>query len=430
MANGGFKLGLSANTKVQPGNNPDAEKLSQLMSKVKGGIQVGRVIDIILNDQYPEIDKYGGPNGIGTIFYELNNFIGGENGTAKPFFPQLSAYPLVNEMVLIFKLPNSNIGRNTAEESYYYINMISLWNHPHHNAYPNPVTSNTLPESQQRDYKQTSAGSVRRVTDEETGIDLNSDINLSQATFVERNNIHPLLPFAGDVIHQGRWGNSIRFGSTVQNGLPDGLNLNNWSDVGTNGDPITLIRNGQPLNASDEGWKHITENINDDLSSIYLTTSQSIQLFPSSENYRSFNTLPTSISTFIKPQIILNSDRVVINAKTDSVLLSAQKSISLSTNSSVNINTKTFSIDAGSIKLGSKDAPESVVKGDTLYFQLNGICDALTSMLEILSTSKTYINGVPANDIKSNQVYSSVKTQIEQIQEYLPEMLSKNVKTI
>ena len=430
MANGGFKLGLSANTKIQPGNNPDVEKLSQLMSKVKGGIQVGRVIDIILNDQYPEIDKYGGPNGIGTIFYELNNFIGGENGTAKPFFPQLSAYPLVNEMVLIFKLPNSNIGRNTAEESYYYINMISLWNHPHHNAYPNPVTSNTLPESQQRDYKQTSAGSVRRVTDEETGIDLNSDINLSQATFVERNNIHPLLPFAGDVIHQGRWGNSIRFGSTVQNGLPDELNLNNWSDVGTNGDPITLIRNGQPLNASDEGWKHITENINDDLSSIYLTTSQSIQLFPSSENYRSFNTLPTSISTFIKPQIILNSDRVIINAKTDSVLLSAQKSISLSTNSSVNINTKTFSIDAGSIKLGSKDAPESVVKGDTLYFQLNGICDALTSMLEILSTSKTYINGVPANDIKSNQVYSSVKTQIEQIQEYLPEMLSKNVKTI
>ena len=426
----GFKLGLAANTKVQPGNNPDAEKLSQLMSKVKGGIQVGRVIDIILNDQYPEIDKYGGPNGIGTIFYELNNFIGGENGTAKPFFPQLSAYPLVNEMVLIFKLPNSNIGRNTAEESYYYINMISLWNHPHHNAYPNPVTSNTLPESQQRDYKQTSAGSVRRVTDEETGIDLNSDINLSQATFVESNNIHSLLPFAGDVIHQGRWWNSIRFGSTVQNGLPDESNLNNWSDVGTNGDPITLIRNGQPLNASDEGWKHITENINDDLSSIYLTTSQSIQLFPSSENYRSFNTLPTSISTFIKPQIILNSDRVIINAKTDSVLLSAQKSISLSTNSSVNINTKTFSIDAGSIKLGSKDAPESVVKGDTLYFQLNGICDALTSMLEILSTSKTYINGVPANDIKSNQVYSSVKTQIEQIQEYLPEMLSKNVKTI
>ena len=427
MANGGFKLGLSANTKLQPGNNPGVEKLSQLMSKVKGGIQVGRVTDIILNDKYPEFDKYGGPNGIGTIFYELNNFIGGENGIAKPFFPQLSAYPLVNEMVLIFKLPNSNIGRNTAEESYYYINMISLWNHPHHNAYPNPVTSNTLPESQQRDYKQTSGGSVRRVTDEETGIDLNSDINLSQATFQERNNIHPLLPFAGDIIHQGRWGNSLRFGSTA---ATTDTQLNSWSSTGDNGDPITILRNGQPLNSSDEGWKHITEEINPDLSSIYLTSYQSIGLKPSSENYRSFKTLPSSISSFTNPQIILNSDRVIINAKTDSVLLSAQKSVSLSTNESVNINTKTLSIDAGRINLGSKDAPESVVRGDTLYFQLNGICDALTSMLEILSTSKTYINGVPANDVQSNQVYSSVKTQIEQIQEYLPEMLSKNVKTI
>ena len=427
MANGGFKLGLSANTKLQPGNNPGVEKLSQLMSKVKGGIQVGRVTDIILNDKYPEFDKYGGPNGIGTIFYELNNFIGGENGIAKPFFPQLSAYPLVNEMVLIFKLPNSNIGRNTAEESYYYINMISLWNHPHHNAYPNPVTSNTLPESQQRDYKQTSGGSVRRVTDEETGIDLNSDINLSQATFQERNNIHPLLPFAGDIIHQGRWGNSLRFGSTAATA---DTQLNSWSSTGDNGDPITILRNGQPLNSSDEGWKHITEEINPDLSSIYLTSYQSIGLKPSSENYRSFKTLPTSISSFTNPQIILNSDRVIINAKTDSVLLSAQKSISLSTNESVNINTKTLSIDAGKINLGSKDAPESVVRGDTLYFQLNGICDALTSMLEILSTSKTYINGVPANDVQSNQVYSSVKSQIEQIQEYLPKMLSKNVKTI
>lgn len=424
---GGFKLGLGANVKVPPGNNPDVEKLSQLMSKVKGGIQVGRVIDIILNDQYPEIDKYGGPNGIGTIFYELNNFIGGKNGIAKPFFPQLSAYPLVNEMVLVFKLPNNNIGRNTTEESYYYINMISLWNHPHHNAYPNPVTSNTLPESQQRDYKQTSGGSVRRVTDEETGIDLNSDINLSQATFEERNNIHPLLPFAGDIIHQGRWGNSLRFGSTAATA---DTQLNNWSNTGDNGDPITILRNGQPLNSSDEGWKHITEEINPDLSSIYLTSYQSIGLKPSSENYRSFKTLPTSISSFTNPQIILNSDRVIINAKTDSVLLSAQKSISLSTNESVNINTKTLSIDAGRINLGSKDAPESIVRGDTLFFQLNSLCDALTSMLEILSTSKTYINGVPANDIKSNQVYGSVKSQIEQIQEYLPKMLSKNVKTI
>ena len=49
---GGFKSGLSANTKVQPGNSVGPGQLSQLMSKIKGSIQVGRVTDIILNKDY------------------------------------------------------------------------------------------------------------------------------------------------------------------------------------------------------------------------------------------------------------------------------------------------------------------------------------------------------------------------------------------
>tara|TARA_B100000282_G_scaffold32612_1_gene20745 strand:- start:604 stop:1524 length:921 start_codon:yes stop_codon:yes gene_type:complete len=306
--------------------------------------------------------------------------------------------------------------------------MISLWNHPHHNAYPNPASLNALLPTTNETYDNIEKGMVRNSQGEISTLNLNSPNNSSQATFIERSNIHPLLPFAGDIIHQGRWGNTIRLGSTSRN--PVGQNLNPWSSKPSNGDPITLIKNGQPLNSSNQGWTHIVEDINNDLSSLYLTSTQLIPLSLSSENYRSFSSPPQLARSYSNPQIILNSDRVIINAKTDSILLSAQKSVSLSTNESVNINTKTLSIDAGKINLGSKDAPESVVRGDTLYFQLNSICDALTSMLEILSTSKTYINGVPANDIKSNQVYSSVKTQIEQIQEYLPEMLSKNVKTI
>ena len=72
----GFNRGISANVKLPPGNKSGGiEQLSQIMAKVKGGIQVGRVTDIILNSDYPDIDKYGGLNGIGTIFFELNNFI-------------------------------------------------------------------------------------------------------------------------------------------------------------------------------------------------------------------------------------------------------------------------------------------------------------------------------------------------------------------
>jgi hypothetical protein len=43
-----------------------------------------------------------------------------------------------------------------------------------------------------------------------------------------------------------------------------------------NGDPITILRNGQPTKTSPEGWIPITENINNDLSSIYLTSTQKI----------------------------------------------------------------------------------------------------------------------------------------------------------
>ena len=108
-------------------------------------------------------------------------------------------------MVLIFTLPNKEQGQTATSTSYYYINVISIWNSPHHNAYPNPILTTDLPPSQQKDYQQTSAGSVRRVTDGSTEINLNSPINPSQQTFREQSNIHPLLSFAGDIIYEGRF---------------------------------------------------------------------------------------------------------------------------------------------------------------------------------------------------------------------------------
>ena len=312
-----YDKGLSANIKTPAGKSSGGvEQLSQVMSKVKGGMKIGRVTDIILNPSYPNIEEYGGLNGIGTIFFELDRVLIDSTGIAKPLFPQTSAYPLVNELILLFKLPNNNIGKNTAEESYYYINMISLWNHPHHNAYPNPI-SKKLPDYQQKDYQQTEAGSVRRVTDESTEIDLNSPINPSQATFKERTDIHPLLPFAGDVIYQGRWGNSIRFGSTAKPASAE--SLNDWSEAGVNGDPLTIMRNGQPSTSTDEGWVPITENINTDLSSIYQTSTQQIPIEVKNLNYSSYSTPPEAPDNYSKPQVIINSDRLIFNAKSDHI---------------------------------------------------------------------------------------------------------------
>jgi hypothetical protein len=132
-----------------------------------------------------------------------------------------------------------------------------------------------------------------------------------------------------------------------------------------NTDPITILRNGQPTNVNDKGWIPITENLSNDLSSIYLTSYQKIPFSIANENFVSYTTPPTTPSQFTNPQIILNSDRIVLNAKTDSVLISGQNSVGISSNNSVNIES-TSEIDIASklVKLGSANASQAVLRGD------------------------------------------------------------------
>ena len=116
------------------------------------------------------------------------------------------------------------------------------------------------------------AGNARKVNDESSDIDLNG---ASGGTFVENGNIHPILPFAGDNILEGRFGNTIRLGITSK---IDGSIQNNWSEEGDDGNPITIIRNGQDPELEPPGWIPTTENINTDLGSIYLTSNQKIPI--------------------------------------------------------------------------------------------------------------------------------------------------------
>ena len=84
--------------------------------------------------------------------------------------------------------------------------------------------------------------------------------------------VRNLQPFPGDLIYQGRWGQSLRFGATAQNTpIP-----NPWSDSGEDGDAITIIRNGQYEEETDP-WIPQVEDINEDKSSIYLTSTQNIE---------------------------------------------------------------------------------------------------------------------------------------------------------
>ena len=256
----------------------------------KGQFIPVKVVDVVLDLDFPDIEKIGGWDALGTIlFIKVSEIVKdpeveikrdkktiiASNDLARPLFANTKYYPLKGEIVLV----HSTLGRdiiNDDKESYYIPNL-NIWNHPHHNALPNPDLYNDTSDANKtkQDYVNSIGGLVRQVQDGDTEIELGK-------YFIEKLNTKPLLPFEGDHVIEGRFGNSIRFGATAPG-------PNDWSSTGQTGDPITIIRNGQSDELDSKGWEPTVEDVNRDLSSIYLTSTQKLDKFvPASLNWQSW----------------------------------------------------------------------------------------------------------------------------------------------
>jgi hypothetical protein len=240
----------------------------------KGSSQVlfaARVKDILLSNEQKLFKQLKGWADIGTIqfkpLFKSIDIDSNSKSFAKPLFSNIKQYPLKEEIILIINAPSNNLNNNpNAHEFYYFPLPISIWNSNHHNSFPDIPNYNFEPK----------------------------ELNLGNI-FKEKDGIKNLLPEEGDVIFEGRFGNSIRFSSTSKNGK------NPWSDVGENGDPITIIRNGQILQPESSPWTPIYEDINGDDSSIYLTSGQEIPLELACKNLKSFDiTLSNSFNSSLQ----------------------------------------------------------------------------------------------------------------------------------
>lgn len=339
-------------------------------------------VEFVLLDNETDKTKFknlGEWSGIGSILFSRikENNRGLNNKTvAKPLFSNLKNYPLINELVYIIALPNADIQIDPNDVSFYYFQSVNVWNSSHHNAIPNALSDLSIPESQTMDYLQVEGGTVRRVTDEGTEINLGN-------TFIERLSVKNTQAFEGDVIHEGRWGQSLRFGSTVT----DSNIFNPWSIAGTNGDPITILRNDQHDDGKDP-WIPQVEDINKDESSIYLTSTQKIPIDVASNRYKSYDSglEPQDPKTYSNSQIILNAGRLLFNAYDDSILLASNDSINLNTQESVNIDAvEGLSVSVGNqseILLGSNDFSviEPVILGDKFLADIENLANILISL--------------------------------------------------
>tara|TARA_R110000851_G_scaffold109955_1_gene232451 strand:+ start:935 stop:2206 length:1272 start_codon:yes stop_codon:yes gene_type:complete len=402
-------------------------QVSSQIEEINKKFIYARVVDIILNERHPKFEELGGWSSIGTIFYldvevstnSLNNSL-----IAKPLLSNSKNYPLVNEFVLLFLLPDNQVSLGSNIKKYFYLNPISIWNNPHLNAYPNEELSSTVQPSQQKSYQAIEQGQTRKSSSETINYSYNSP--LVGGTFVERSNIHPLLAFAGDIITEGRWGNSIRFGSTAKSDSI--LYGNNWSNTGENGNPITIIRNGQPEDTSEEGYLPIVEDINKDLSSIYLTSNQEIPLKTTITNNPSIrdNSLE-SLGSYQGSQVMLNSSRLVFNANsTGSMLLNSEGAISLTSVHTVGIYSQEGDISLqsgrGTIRLGDYNANQSIILGDNFMFDFQDLLKKLRNLCQLLV-------GEPEL-VLSTGAAGSVKTTINLMLDNIDSYTSKIVKSI
>lgn len=336
---------------------------------------------------------------------------------ATPLFSNIKTYPLVNEVVFLLTAPSGDYSSNTGNIKYYYLSTLNIWNNVHVNPTPNPF-QNLKPDSQNKSIADVEAGSSNKSGEQDTNEFKPGNY------FEEKSNIYPLYPFEGDIIYEGRWGQSIRFGSTFPN-------LNTWSTVGQAGDPILIVRNGQNPELSGLAQSTTEEDINRDLSSIYFTSTQKIPIEVSSQNdYLSYvNNKPVEPKEYSGAQVILNSGRLLFNSTQDHIMLSSQKSINL--NAIEGIYTDTIGdtvFQSNRVYLGGTKESQPVVLGNELVSLLTDVLDDLSTLTKSIQNQI----GVPAGTplAPTNLVAQTIALKVPGYKQRLKNSLSQTTKTV
>jgi len=338
--------------------------------------KVGKVYAVVLNEKsVPQAiwEKVGGWEGIGTIIYgEYNNKEEipltdiddkrlNELPIALPLYSNQKYFPLPGEIVVLLDLPSAPYQYTGKTQYTYYASTVNVWNSPQFNG--------TFIE-----------GSKQIIYD----------------SFEQDPEFRGLQTFEGDYVLEGRFGNSLRFGSTNKSG-----NIDNspWStNPGElNNNPIVLLTNKH--NFKLPGSDLFVENINVDGASIYLTSEQKIPL--NIGNVRLTNLIqPFTVSPqdYTQPQVIINADRTVISSKTDEVLIFGKKGVQIYSQNPIYLQSNKVGIymNGKKIFLGptSPITSQPLVLGNNLKIVLSNLLKAISNFCSLTSGAINNPEGV------------------------------------
>jgi hypothetical protein len=379
--------------------------------------EVAEVVDIILDEDHPNFTAYE-DIGKARVRRTVSDFNKDEAGLryALPANPNMKTYPLIHEPVIVYDLLGV----------LYYISILNWKSNPNQSAAPYISIDGQQfkKESKNQRYADAEAG----VPD--TGTD--NQILLGEE-FTPNVDIKPLLHKEGDFVLEGRFGQSIRFGSNIP----------------VEDEPVVAnmkIRVGQREQAAElEYLQPIEEDVNLDPTSLYLTEDLTVPLELSTvESDIHLFSVEEQPEEYGGSQIVMNTDRILMNTKTNEIQAFAKKSINFTTekyftvDAAQEIRTKTltlqyhenaneehvteenFTVSADgqvafntpTIYLGEDgNEDEPVVLGQTLFDLLDQLLQALQQETHPTPTGPS---GPPINQAQYAQIQSQLQTILSQ----------------
>jgi hypothetical protein len=354
---------------------------------------IGRVTSIVLgeylDDNKTKNTDWTNDGDLGKIDFEILytglNMVKATkvSKSAWPIFSFIRQYPLINEIVYIVSGPSDELNDNYKNQKLFYFPPFGVWNAVNHNAFPN---MDQYSEFLRYQYQQ-------------PGYQGSADVSQTRlplgVSFQENDKVRSLTPFEGDTLIEGRFGQSIRFGSS--NIIR--ATKNTWStNRDSIGKPITVIINGQGRPSAQNADKFATtvEDISRDDSSIYLTSGQVLNTLSISEIKSAKYEFP-----YKGNQAIVCSDRVMLYSKKENVLLYSKQEIGISAIKPINIySSENVIVNSPKICFGDEFATESAMLGDSFTVQLVRMLENLKNAGNRLQGASTTNPGAAAQSIR------------------------------
>ena len=298
------------------------------------------VLEVHLDDTKSSFPTIEGEPDYAYIGGVIGRFVFSEQGlnidrckNFKPLNPNMNITPAVGEIVIGVKYLSD----------YYFTSAVNLFGNPNLN----------VQHGVSRIKRKNTLSSKQGITTPAEENDTNTNVGY-YLDDGRNKDARKILPNEGDIILEGRFGNSIRIGSDLKNGNTESPNI--------------ILNVGQTIEGDTK--VPIEEKIDTDGSSIYLTTNQTLDFTPAIES-------KVITGEMSGKNILLSSDRILFNSKEkgDIGMFSANN-ISLGSVGKI-------VMESPEVKIGGDEAEEPQVLGQTLFDKLDALVTAIGNVVGI-----------------------------------------------